>query len=57
MGFYQAKEIFDDAKKHLDPKKEPVMWNLLGGLSELAQSLNSLQSQVSRLETEVSAMK
>ena len=34
--FYEAREIFDDAKKYINPETDPVHWDLLNGLSELA---------------------
>jgi len=54
MGFHQAKEMFDDARKYLSSSKDPVMWDLVNGLSEMAKSLNALESDVSQLSSGVS---
>jgi len=48
--FYEAREIFDDAKKYINPETDPVHWDLLNGLSELAMSLQSLEEEIERIE-------
>ena len=48
--FYKAKEIFDDAKKYINPETDPVHWDLLNGLSELAMSLRFLEEKIDRIE-------
>jgi hypothetical protein len=52
---HKAKEIFDDAKNHLDPRKDPVMWDLVNGLSELCDALNQLQNDVHSLKQKLQA--
>ena len=50
---HKAKEIFDDAKSHLHPEKDPVMWNLMNGLSQLCDALNQLQNDVNSLKRDL----
>lgn len=53
MTAYQAEQLFDDAKNHLDPERDPVRWNLMNGLSALAQELRNMSSTLSRLDREI----
>ncbi len=43
---YQAKQIFDDAKQYINPQSDPVNWDLINGLSELAEAIRALHSDV-----------
>jgi hypothetical protein len=53
LMFYEAKKIFDDPKKYINPETDPVHWDLLNGLSELAMSLRSLEEKIERIEQHV----
>jgi hypothetical protein len=48
--FDKAKEIFDDAMKYINPETDPLHWDLLSGLSELAMSLRALEEKIERIE-------
>ncbi len=37
-----AKECFDDAKNYVHSQTDPVMWNIVNGLSALAQQVELL---------------
>ena len=45
--------MFDDAKQYLSSSKDPVMWDLINGLSEMAKSLNYLESETAQLKRDV----
>lgn len=46
----KAKEIFDEAKTHINPKTDPVMWDLINGLSELCDSVRQLHNEIADLK-------
>ena len=50
---HQAQECFDDAKPHIDPSQDPVMWNIVNGLSHLAQAVRDLHAEVETVKNEV----
>jgi hypothetical protein len=47
---YKAKEILDDAKLYINPQTDPVMWDVVNGLSELAESIRSLHAEIDTLK-------
>jgi hypothetical protein len=49
---FLLKEKFN-LKKYINPETDPVHWDLLTGLSELAISLRSLQEKIERNEQHV----
>jgi hypothetical protein len=52
MSFHaqKAKKIFDDAKQHISPESNPVMWDLVNGLAELCLAVNVLQADIDSLK-------
>lgn len=52
MSTYKAKEFFDDAKVHLDADRDPVMWDLMNGLSELCDAVQYLTNRVAEMRRE-----
>jgi len=42
----KAKEIFDDAKQYINPGTDPVMFDLINGLSELCLAIVALHNDV-----------
>lgn len=54
---YKAQEIFDDAKQYINLKQDPVTWDLVNGLSELAQSVRSLHSEVDNLKQQIQSLR
>ena len=57
MPFHEAKEIFDDAKLYIDPSKDRIIWELLRGLSEMCQGLQSLESEFLRIRSDIAALR
>ena len=41
-----AKECFDDAKQYLASQTDPVMWDVVNGLSALAEQIQHLEYEV-----------
>ena len=54
---HKAKEFFDDAKNHMRPEKDPVMWNTLNGLSELSDAVQKLSSDIDAVKQLVEIVK
>jgi hypothetical protein len=48
--FFRAKQIFDDAKQYINSQQDPVTWDLINGLSEMAQTLGGLEDKVDHLD-------
>jgi hypothetical protein len=53
MSTEQAKEFFDDAKNHLHPEQDPVMWNLLNGLSELCDEIHYIKNRIADIKRDL----
>lgn len=49
MSFRSAQECFDDAKMYVNAQSDPVMWDLVNGLSAMAQALALLQDDIERI--------
>jgi len=50
---YKAQECFDDAKQYVNSQKDPVMWDMVNGLSALSQAFLALDSEMQQLQNEV----
>jgi len=48
ISFQEAEFSFREAQKYVDPERDPAMWNLLKGLTELTQSLSALGDAIQR---------
>lgn len=48
--FAKAKRIFEDAQNYINPQNDPVMWDLVNGLAELAHSLVYLEGKIDQVE-------
>ena len=61
MSYYNAQKCFDDAIRYIDPKKDPIMWDLANGLSALCQALQQdlhrLDQNIQNVESSVSRLK
>jgi hypothetical protein len=50
MSFREAKEAFRDAQSHLDPKSEPVLYDLALGLRLLTEAI---EREMTELRTRI----
>lgn len=50
---YKAQECFDDAKQYVNPQQDPVQWDMVNGLSALAQAVRALHADVLQLQNDV----
>ncbi len=56
MSFYEAQQLFEKALENSNPSHDPTMWNMLSGLVKLAQAANHLDSDVSRLSSDLRSL-
>jgi len=50
---HQAQECFDDAKRYINPQEDPIQWDMVNGLSALAQAVRSLHAELQQLQNDV----
>jgi len=51
---YEAKKIFDDAKQHINPQDDPLMWDLVNGLSESCEAVSALDNRLDGIALRIS---
>ena len=55
MSLYTAKQCFDDAMQYINAQDDPVMWDLVNGLSELVQALLPIEDDIRRIKNATKA--
>ncbi len=55
-SFNQAKKCFGENVNIINPRSDPIQWNLNSGLRMMCEAFQSLDSEISRLKRDVAGI-